>query len=51
VNKKQVEELVLQSLEHEKGGVEVYATAVQCAVRPDLKKEWTKYAEETRRHV
>ncbi len=47
----QVEELVLQSLEHEIGGIDVYRTALKCAVHPGLKKEWTKYLEETRGHV
>jgi hypothetical protein len=47
----QVEELVLQSLEHEIGGVQVYTTAVSCAVNADLKEEWEKYLEETRTHV
>jgi hypothetical protein len=48
---KQVEELVLQSLEHEKGGVEVYTTAVTCAVDEDLKEEWQRYLDQTRTHV
>lgn len=48
---KQVEELLLQSLEHEVGGVQVYETAVKCAVNPGLKKEWQKYLAETRKHV
>lgn len=47
----QVEELVLQALEHELGGVKVFTTAVQCAVNADLKKEWEKYLAETRTHV
>jgi hypothetical protein len=47
----QVQELVLQSLEHELGGIEVYQTALECAVHPGLKKEWTKYLDETRGHV
>ncbi len=47
----QVEELILQSLEHEKGGVKVYMTAVECAVNKDLKEEWSKYLAETREHV
>jgi hypothetical protein len=47
----QVEELVLQSLEHELGGVQVYQTALKCALNPGLKKEWKKYLEETRAHV
>jgi hypothetical protein len=47
----QVIELLLQSLEHEKGGVEVYETALECAVNDDLKEEWEKYLEETNHHV
>ena len=48
---KQVEELLLQSLEHEMGGVKVYTVAVECAVDPRLREEWTKYLAETTRHV
>jgi rubrerythrin len=47
----QVEELILQALEHEMGGVKVYTQAVSCAVNEDLKEEWTKYLEETKAHV
>src|SRR5688572_16929645 len=47
----QVEELILQSLEHELGGVKVYETAVGCAVHPALKEEWKHYLDETRTHV
>jgi hypothetical protein len=47
----QVEELVLQSLEHELGGVKIYAKAIECAIHPDLKKEWEKYFEQTKSHV
>jgi hypothetical protein len=47
----QVEELVLQSLEHEQGGVKVYATALTCVVHAGLKKEWEKYLAQTRTHV
>ena len=31
-----------------RGGVEVYATALECVVNPDLKKEWEKYLERDR---
>ncbi len=48
---KQVEELLLQSLEHEMGGVQVYTAAIECAVDPRLREEWTKYLAETRQHV
>jgi hypothetical protein len=47
----QFEELVLQSLEHELGGIKVYETAMQCALEPGLKKEWERYLGETRGHV
>jgi rubrerythrin len=48
---KQVEELVLQSLEHELGGIKVYTAALKCARNGDLKKEWEKYLAETKTHV
>jgi hypothetical protein len=46
----QVKELLLQSLEHESGGIEIYETALQCAVHEDLREEFAKYLEETREH-
>lgn len=51
MNTKQIEELLLQSLEHEIGGVQVYATALECVRNDDLKKEWQKYHAQTQRHV
>lgn len=48
---KQVEELILQSLEHELGGVKVYETAIRCAQNSELKAEWQKYLRETQTHV
>ena len=44
LDNKQLQELLLQSLEHERGGVKVYETAVECAVCEDLKKEWSEYS-------
>lgn len=49
--KEQVNELMLQALETEMGGVQIYQTAVSCAVNKDLKKEWEEYLEQTKRHV
>ena len=46
-----VKELILQSLEHERGGVKIYETALKCAQNEDLKEEWEKYHQETERHV
>ena len=51
MNKAQLKELLIQALEHERGGVEVYTLAVECAVNDDLKEEWQKYLGETRHHV
>jgi hypothetical protein len=48
---KQVQELILQSLEHELGGVKVYETALKCAQNSDLKSEWQKYLTQTQTHV
>jgi rubrerythrin len=48
---KMVKELLLQALEHEKGGVKVYETALKCVQNEDLKEEWEKYLEETEKHV
>lgn len=47
----QFKELLLQSLEHERGGVLVYQTAIKCAVRDDLRSEWQKYHSQTEEHV
>jgi rubrerythrin len=45
-----VKELLQQMHETEKGGIEIYRTALSCAVNDDLKKEWTEYLEQTQRH-
>jgi len=50
-NTKGFEALMYQLLETELGGVEVYTTAVGCAVNDELKEEWQKYLGETKRHV
>jgi len=46
-----LKELILQSLEHERGGVKIYDTALKCVQNEDLKEEWEKYHQETERHV
>jgi hypothetical protein len=46
----QVKELLLQSLEHERGGIKVYETALECVINDDLKEEWEKYLGQTRNH-
>ena len=47
----QLAELLYQALETEKGGVQVYTTALKCVQNDDLKKEITKYLEQTEQHV
>lgn len=43
--------LLMQSLEHEMGGVRVYEAALDCVVNEELREEWQKYLDETRTHV
>jgi rubrerythrin len=47
----QLKELLLQSLQHEKGGVLVYQTALECVIDKRLRKEWEEYLDQTRTHV
>ena len=48
---KQLKELILQSLEHERGGELVYETALECVRNDGLREEWEKYLEQTTHHV
>jgi rubrerythrin len=50
-NNKQIKDLILQSLEHERGGVLVYTTALECVVNDDLREEWQEYLDQTKHHV
>ena len=51
MNPAQLKELLLQSLVHEKGGVLVYRTALECVRNDDLRDEWEKYLAQTENHV
>lgn len=46
----QVHELLLQALETERGGIQVYTAAIKAAQHDELKEEWGKYLDETRTH-
>jgi rubrerythrin len=46
----QVHELLLQALETERGGIQIYNAAIKAAQNADLKKEWKEYLDETRTH-
>jgi ferritin-like metal-binding protein YciE len=47
----QVNELLLQMLETEVGGVRVYKIALACVRNDELREEWEKYLKQTERHV
>jgi ferritin-like metal-binding protein YciE len=51
MNREHVEELLYQALETEMGGVQVYETAILCAMNDDLKEEWEEYLRQTKEHV
>lgn len=51
MKKEQLNELMLQALETELGGVQIYENALECVVNEDLKEEWEKYLEQTQNHV
>jgi len=44
-------DLMYQALETEKGGVQIYTTALRLVINEDLKEEWNKYLEQTKNHV
>jgi rubrerythrin len=46
----QMQELLYQALETEQGGIKVYQGAIECAVHPQLRDEWTEYLEQTQSH-
>ena len=50
MNQDQWKELLYQALETETGGIQVYESALQCVVNPELKEEWEEYLEQTRNH-
>jgi hypothetical protein len=51
MKKDQLNELLYQALEIELGGVQVYTTALRCAINKELKEEWEEYLEQTENHV
>jgi ferritin-like metal-binding protein YciE len=51
VNNDQLNELLYEALETELGGLQVYKTAIRCALNEDLKEEWEEYLEQTENHV
>jgi hypothetical protein len=50
VDDNQLNELLYQALETEIGGIQVYENAIACAINDDLRKEFSHYLEQTKRH-
>jgi rubrerythrin len=50
VNNEQVSELIYQMLETERGGIQVYETALRSVVNDELREEWEEYLEQTKNH-
>jgi rubrerythrin len=50
MNTEQLHELLFQGLETERGGIQVYTTALECVINDDLRTEWEEYLEQTTRH-
>ena len=50
MKQEQLAELLYQALETEKGGIQVYTTALKCVQNDELREEWEKYLEETKNH-
>ncbi|WP_312586482.1 hypothetical protein [Comamonas terrigena] len=46
----QLKDLLLQMMETELGGEQVYKTALTCVINDDLRKEWEGYLDETLSH-
>lgn len=46
----QLNNLLYEALETEMGGIQIYETAIECAINDDLKEEWEEYLEQTQNH-
>jgi hypothetical protein len=51
MNKDQLHALLYEALETEKGGGQVYETALHCAINDDLIEEWQEYLDQTLRRT
>ena len=50
MKREELDNLLYEALETERGGIKVYETAVRSAVNEDLREEWRKYLEPTMHH-
>jgi ferritin-like metal-binding protein YciE len=51
MNTQHLKEMLLEALEHEQCGIDVYQAALQCVRNDDLKQEFRKYLKQTQTHV
>jgi hypothetical protein len=51
MKEEKLNELLYEALETELGGVQVYTTALRCAINDELKEEWQEYLDQTKNHV
>ena len=49
-NNAQLTELLLQALETERGGIQIYTAAIEAAQNEDLRNEWQEYLDQTMTH-
>jgi rubrerythrin len=45
-----LKELLYQALETKQGGIQIYETAIRCAVNEELKEEWEEHLAQTETH-
>jgi len=50
MKKDQMHDLLYEALETERGGINIYRTALKCAQNEELREEWEKYLDETENH-
>jgi rubrerythrin len=50
MNSNRVTDLILNSLETEIGGIQIYDTALRCVVNDELRNEWQEYRDQTEHH-
>jgi rubrerythrin len=50
MDRERLKELLCEALETERGGIQVYETAIACCENEQLREEWEKYLDQTRMH-
>src|SRR5262245_1879189 len=50
MDRDRLNELLYEALETERGGIQVYETAIACSENEELREEWERYHQQTRMH-